>query len=822
MAGKKYKVNRSNYTLRTRHQLVKGAEVYERDFMTTTNLGGWDSGSIPHGENNFKMVYRDFNNGRKPIEEEGWTEWTAKDVVSGQTEQKSIKIKPNYHSLLDFAYYGNCRQLVSSTIRKIISTFPGEMYVDTSEKITIKTDSATTVGTYYRVRNNFDIDILETTSAKTYTTPSKDSNDTEMTRRAKAKGYEYEDKGIRSLKDNWSDYSAIKVGANQIEEVFDISSYSSSGRTGCSHGDKTGEAKITLSGGGSITIYEIIYENEPCLFVSTASPEWHIRPKQEVIDKFFDGLDDFERMMLNVDTKPSYMMILDYPHDTDFGIKTYRRTFIWPKDGVWNLDITSTTYRDYVNELLNIADLYDTSYTDNLWRMLTHDSIKSMDMAFSNPKNDEDVEDYNIGTTRLEGLMWAIGRQFDEIKRAIGNIKSTPNVSYDESNNVPDYFLSDSLELSGWEVYNLDNALLNNSGSAYTGVTTVRWGDDIYCEKEYTAQDANYVFLRNLKINSKSILKKKGTRDGMVSLLGLFGMEEGKDYTISEYVAKVTSGINQEQFEELVCKMRGEEQDFGYGIPGFPFAKVIVDENNSYLIPWFSKDVKYEGNTYFQMYGGWGKDEKTGEYDETLKYITVVGTTSEMFRLSAERIYDGSICFVENIDEEDEDENDKLHLKHYYILQSVKGNGEIGPDGWRQADENDRPMLEHVSSIVEDFRANNPHVGYGKYDGGQEYIDRINKPFKYNLEHKDDDFMFSDLAYDCDGNLNSGYTNFTVQVETGQEDNQKVWYFGNAIDVEASSHENILKGETKEQVITGNRQSAYTIFDFGKSYRICG
>ena len=86
MADKKYKINRSNYTLRTRHQLVKGGSVYERDFMTTTNLGGWDSGSIPHGENNFKMVYRDLDNGRKRIGEENWKTWTASDIETGYIE----------------------------------------------------------------------------------------------------------------------------------------------------------------------------------------------------------------------------------------------------------------------------------------------------------------------------------------------------------------------------------------------------------------------------------------------------------------------------------------------------------------------------------------------------------------------------------------------------------------------------------------------------------------------------------------------------------------------------------------------------------------
>ncbi len=61
----KYKINRSNYTIKQRHQLTNKGVVYERDFMTTTNLGGWDSGSIPYGESNFRIFYRPKDNARK-------------------------------------------------------------------------------------------------------------------------------------------------------------------------------------------------------------------------------------------------------------------------------------------------------------------------------------------------------------------------------------------------------------------------------------------------------------------------------------------------------------------------------------------------------------------------------------------------------------------------------------------------------------------------------------------------------------------------------------------------------------------------------------
>ena len=111
----RYRINRSNYTIRSRHQLTSGGVVYERDFMTTTNLGAWDSGSIPYGESNFRMLYRRAENVRRKSYHGTWLKpsedcnpvgdyWTISCTTkTGVTEETSIKLKPNYHSLLDFA-----------------------------------------------------------------------------------------------------------------------------------------------------------------------------------------------------------------------------------------------------------------------------------------------------------------------------------------------------------------------------------------------------------------------------------------------------------------------------------------------------------------------------------------------------------------------------------------------------------------------------------------------------------------------------------------------------------------------------------------------
>lgn len=742
----KYKINRSNYTLRTRHQLTSGGVVYERDFMTTTNLGPWDSGSIPYGESNFRMLYRRPENARKRPRTGYWLEhdgscqsektvWTYPCIKkSGVTEEKLIKIKPNYNSLLDFAYYGSCQELVKSTIKKIIETFPGELISYGKEKYVINGN------TYYLVENPFGIDLFD---SKIYG-------------------------NIKDFSGHCTEYNVITAGG-----VYPISASSSIEKhEGCDHGDILGVATIKYgsNGSSSFKIYKIVYDSEPRLFTDRAS-KFEVRPNSSVTEEFFEGLDDFGNLLLNRDSYPKYTATLDWPHDTSYGVKTYKRSFTWPTSGDWNLDIESILYGNYIEELLSIAEFYDDRYSDNLWRMLTHDSIKSMDLAFSNPSKDEGEEDYNVGATRLEGLLWAYGRQFDDLKRAIDNIKFTSNITYDENNNMPDYFLSDSLELSGWEVYNVDKGFEGKNVS-------LTWGN-IYgtgVEKTYTSEDVNNIFLRELKLNSKHIFQKKGTVDGMISLLGLFGMEYGEDFEIHEQVAVVKDNIEtkpiNEQFDmeklnSLKVSSDTAMEDKGLNtFDGIPFT-YVENGANKYIIPWFDSSLKYDGDMYFQMKGGWGKKPSGDcEYDETLKYLIVVNNKEELYTLPAAKRYKGAVCYVE-------DEG-----AYYEVRSEVDSNTE---NGWTSSVSQSK--IDCLNSIIDDFKGNNPHVGFGNYDGGKEYLERIKVPFSYHVSaNTKDNPMFSDAAYDCNGNYDSKFITTKIKVDEGVEDDKKVWFFGKYID----------------------------------------
>ena len=142
MAVDKYIVSRSNYTIKTKHKTVTDGTIYERDYMTTTQNGSFDGDVFPYSEGNFKMVRRFTNNRMRKHKFGDWLKqdvcvngndageyWTLNCISNDKSETtKSIDIKPNFNSMLDFAYYGSCVELVNTSVNNIVTNYPAELY----------------------------------------------------------------------------------------------------------------------------------------------------------------------------------------------------------------------------------------------------------------------------------------------------------------------------------------------------------------------------------------------------------------------------------------------------------------------------------------------------------------------------------------------------------------------------------------------------------------------------------------------------------------------------------------------------------------------
>lgn len=181
--------------------------------------------------------------------------------------------------------------------------------------------------------------------------------------------------------------------------------------------------------------------------------KYSLRPKVEFMDEFIDNLDSFEKILMNRETTPKYTATFNVIRENDFGYFTDLERFTFPTTyGCYNIGSTGPAYDDYVGNLADIAEFYDERFCDNMYRSMTHESIKNFDWTYLRHRTDEDEEDVKQSGDKVAKIIRLFGRQFDEILAYVDNIKNYNAVTYDNINNLPDYFFTDALDGDGWDV----------------------------------------------------------------------------------------------------------------------------------------------------------------------------------------------------------------------------------------------------------------------------------------------------------------------------------------------------------------------------------
>ena len=627
--------------------------------------------------------------------------WTLDCMPEPNKQDSQIVLKPNAHRLTDFACYGSSTELIRASLTDIISRFPAELYV---------TDNTYTTGEYI-VDNPMAIDIIQ--------------------------GAVPENSTFSSLRYMCESFTKYETNDQPITDWVVASKQAS----GClENGDLI--ATVTLAPFGVIKCY---YHEDKIIYTTSVSPGAYIRPNKAAIDEFFNSLDDFEKVLLNQYTE--YTATFEtYVEDEQDGWYMVERKYQWPlAKGGWNLAINGKNYTDYINSLSDLASNYDQLYTDAIWRSMTHEAISNMDLTLT--RNEDDIEIPN--SSKLKQALSVVGRQFDDIKKYADNIKTSNSISYSQDNNTPDYFLPDNLENSGWEPKVLFSEVSDNI------VTDPMYGSRTI---GYTAGDASAEFMRRLKINSKHIFAKKGTKQGIEDLMAVFGyhsvdwIKRYRDYNdIYEHPdGNLDSNIYRKSFlmieqvyiadsyaydidgEEMRDKvlelnqlkdsfsnedMLNDNVDLNY-YQGLPVAEVTIGDKTQ-LVPWFDKDESYDGNIYFQMKGGWSRNDgdKTltpapeSVYEKTVSKIRYVETLDDLTDLSYNVIDEHNIYYVGQ-------------EKEYYKLKNILEHDDI-TNGWTKASEKE---ISEAENIIDNNKGNNPHTG--NYDDGISYLEAMGTLFK--------------------------------------------------------------------------------------------
>lgn len=315
-------------------------------------------------------------------------------------------------------------------------------------------------------------------------------------------------------------------------------------------------------------------------------------------------LDEIEQFILNTLSNPKYTITLQVPREKENGDFIIVDTNLtWPLDGSWNIDIETESFDNYLNSLQEIAEYFDGVKTNLISRFFVADSLKEFDT------NDR----------RVESLLQIYGRSFDEVKKFIDSLGYMNSVNYIPKNDIPSQLVFNLSKTLGWDdnfdfLYDkslLDSVFGDNSESNYSAYS-----------RSQTPLELNYVFYRNLVINSFYLFKSKGTRRPIDFLIRLFGIPDAM-IQFNEHIYLVDGPINLDKFNNALSKLDGgyyidSDPIFTnktYTIEGVLFTgftsnndSIVVDYDiNDYPVDYstgYPKKVS-NPNFYFQKGAGW-------------------------------------------------------------------------------------------------------------------------------------------------------------------------------------------------------------------------
>lgn len=753
-----YTKHNSNYIKTVEHQHLKdGSTIFERDWVTIGSQLNFGPGKIPY-YNNGNFI---FTTSPTPFFQKRYKNgvtvatWTYDDVKEASSTVNQIQFDEYTEDIRSFVYYGSCVELLRATIEKIIYEFPGNITLS-EDKLEIPPTTENGDYTYidgYIVNNPFQIDLH-----------TKDIH------------LQQYDNELRFLSYSWQKY---KVNGQPITKYV-ISDWK--GDLDCPQNDQyyiKKEPVVTVTINDDIVLKG--YRLDRDIIFCYEGQDLVIQPKEEIIETYFNGLKGFEKQLLTRKTKPLYTNKFITPIEYNLGYLYYNRTYTWPSDG-YCIDITSTKYIDFINKLSDMAELYDELWTDNLWRRMTHEAIKNYDWTYTREFIDGDEEDNVDGGERMHKVLNIIGRVFDDIKLSIDAIKRQNKITYNGDRNVPNALLSDKLELFGWDIYSTIPTYKNeNDETVSASEETITQevldsiennvesnGKKIYPDKWYPTSNPNKItfadvdveFMRRLLLSTRRIFETKGTRQSIDMIMGLFGYGDTY-YTITEHYRTVKPReydevIDQETNETLgdrIVRLNNQEKQmellYDEDASGIPVASFIggYDEQGNpktYLIPYYDQTKMYDGNLYFQNKGGWfyKKDDESTEIDfskwtETLSYLHVVSQVKDLLNVNPFGIRNGDIYYVVNLNDYiDYTETTDTLYSHFFVMENELMPEEISSWGNINLEDDDSyaKKAKYLDTIIPYNIGNNPHVGYGDYDMGNEFFEYMKKPFKCALD----------------------------------------------------------------------------------------
>ena len=473
-------------------QLVTGGGLTQANFNFTTGIS--------------EKQNRTFNIGTfsDPISLESMN--IVNQVESNMILANNYTVYPNYDlsQVTNFTQYGSLVKRLSTSITKIINYYPAGIEVNSKTPKFNTQETAFNI-TYDAVENDTTFEISLEGLSNPFGIDFSINSDTNM------RFNEMEVSPLRNMTREYRKY-VLYVKGQQFPVNFLYPTTSTS------------------------TSLKLIVDGNPFTGNSISYDYLVIRPSDFEINKVFNmDFDAVEQFLLNRQLTPPYTAQFIVPKEQEDGTFVLsKQSATWPKGGIWNLDISSVSFDNYLTQINDFAINLDQFQTNIISRFLTTGALKEFDTP----------------DQKFEKLIQIYGRSFDETKTFIAALGNINSVHYTVKNDIPSQLLKNLAQTLGWStnfspISNEDllQAVFSTQPNTFPGL-----------QVGPTPEEINYQFYRNIIINSAYLFKSKGTRKSIESLLRMIGAPEAL-IDFNEYVYVADQRINMSEFNTKYARI---------------------------------------------------------------------------------------------------------------------------------------------------------------------------------------------------------------------------------------------------------------------------
>ncbi len=292
-----------------------------------TDGGGLTQGNFQFTSAIYEKSNRKFDTG---VFSEGYTLENLKIDNIEQAKriiEKNFKVYPNYDlsEVTSFSLYGSLAKRLSASAIKIINNFPAAIEIMARHQSGLFVGDTAFNITYDSVEDETTFDM----NSALFRNPFEVDFSVNARRNIEVKPFPIHP--IRALTSEFENYALY---FDTLDVEYPLTDFTPT---------------ISMSG-GNVTLTVL---GNPFSGLTATTASLILKPNNTKTQEIFnDAFDEVEKFLLNQNTSPKYTAKFSYPDYDDNGVLTlYNRKVTWTLSTFWNLDISSSRFNKYLDEM---------------------------------------------------------------------------------------------------------------------------------------------------------------------------------------------------------------------------------------------------------------------------------------------------------------------------------------------------------------------------------------------------------------------------------------------------------------------------------------